>query len=149
MEIVIGSDHSGYDMKEELKKYLQNEGYTVVDFGAYDTNSCDYPDYALLVAEAVSGGEYDRGLLIDGTGGGVCLVANKIKNIRAVTAYSSLTGAYASEHDNCNVLCLGAKMIGQLQAFEIVKQWINTPFAGGRHERRLEKIRDIEKRYFK
>lgn len=148
-DIVIGSDHGGYDLKEQIKKYLQKEGVSVADFGTYSEESCDYPDYAVLVAEAVARGDYRRGILVDGTGGGVCLTANKIKGIKAVTAYNNLTGAYASEHDNCNILCLGGKMIGPLAAFDIVKQWMETPFGGGRHQRRLDKINDIEDKYFK
>lgn len=148
-DIVIGSDHGGYALKEEVKKFLQGEGYNVVDFGTYSEEACDYPDYAVLVAEAVSRGEFEKGILIDGTGGGVCLTANKVKGIRAVTAYNHLTGAYASEHDDCNILCLGGKMIGTLAAFDIVRQWIDTPFGGGRHARRLDKIREIEKKYYK
>jgi len=149
MDIVIGSDHGGYVLKEEIKKFLQKEGYNVVDFGTYSEEACDYPDYALLVAEAISRGEYKKGILVDGTGGGVCLTANKVKDVRAVTAYNHLTGAYASEHDDCNILCLGGKMIGSLLAFDIIKQWISTPFGGGRHTRRLDKISEVEKRYFK
>jgi ribose 5-phosphate isomerase B len=149
MDIVIGSDHGGFELKELLKKKLQKEGYNVIDFGTYSEESCDYPDYALLVAEAVSKGDYKKGILIDGTGGGVCLTANKVKGIRAVTAYNHLTGAYASEHDDCNILCLGGKMLGELAAYDIVMQWINTPYGGGRHQRRLDKIVEIEKRYFK
>jgi ribose 5-phosphate isomerase B len=149
MEIVIGSDHGGFVLKEQIKEFLQKDGHTVMDFGTYSEESCDYPDYALLVAQAVAGGQYGRGVLIDGTGGGMCLAANKVKGVRAVTAYSSLTGTYASEHDDCNILCLGGKMIGPLLAFDIIKQWLNTPFGGGRHRRRLDKIQDIEKGYYK
>lgn len=149
MDIVIGSDHGGYALKEAVKKFIQGEGYNAVDFGTYSEEACDYPDYAVLVAEAVSRGEYKKGILVDGTGGGVCLTANKVKGIRAVTAYSHLTGAYASEHDDCNILCLGGKMIGPLAAFDIVKQWLTTPFGGGRHARRLDKIKEIENKYLR
>ncbi len=149
MDIVIGSDHSGWDLKEKIKKFLQKEGYNVIDFGTYSRESCDYPDYALLVGEAVAGGEYKKGLLLDGTGAGVCLTANKVKGIRAVTAYNTLTGAFASEHDDANILCLGGKMIGELVAYEIVKKWLDTPYGGGRHQRRLDKMKEIENRYFK
>jgi ribose 5-phosphate isomerase B len=149
MDIVIGSDHGGFELKEKIKKFLQKEGFNIVDFGTYSKEACDYPDYALLVAEAVSKGEYKKGILLDGTGGGVCLTANKVKGVRAVIAYNHLTGAYASEHDDCNILCLGGKMIGELLAYDIVKQWVNTPFGEGRHRRRLDKIEEIEKRYFK
>jgi ribose 5-phosphate isomerase B len=148
-EIVIGSDHGGFILKEQLKKHLQEKGFNIADFGTYSERSCDYPDYAGLVAEAVARGQYKRGILVDGTGAGVCLTANKIKGIRAVTAYNRLTGMYASEHDDCNILCLGGLMIGKLAAVDAVDAWVQTPFGGGRHERRIEKVRDIERKYFK
>ncbi len=148
-EIILGSDHGGFVLKEDLKKYLQNNGYNVVDFGTYSEESCDYPDYAQLVAQAISRGEYEKGILVDGTGGGVCLTANKVKGVRAVTAYNRLTGGYAAEHDDCNILCLGGKMLGPLLARDIVDEWLKTPFGGGRHARRLNKIKDIEDKYYK
>ncbi|MBN2407525.1 MAG: ribose 5-phosphate isomerase B [Elusimicrobia bacterium] len=149
MNIVIGSDHGGFALKEDIKKFLQGKGHNVIDFGTYSEESCDYPDYALLVAEAVSRGDYGRGILIDGTGGGVCLTANKVRGIRAVTAYNHLTGAYASEHDDCNVLCLGGKMLGTLLARDIVTQWLETPFGEGRHRKRLDKVKSVEDRYYR
>ncbi|MDA3792915.1 MAG: ribose 5-phosphate isomerase B [Elusimicrobia bacterium] len=149
MDIVMGSDHGGFELKEKLKSYLQNKGYSVMDFGTYREESCDYPDYALLVAQAISDGEYKKGILVDGTGGGVSLTANKVKGVRAVTAYNRLTGSYASEHDDCNVLCLGGKMLGELVAKDIVDAWLDTPFGGARHQRRLNKVEDIERKYFK
>ncbi|NLB34623.1 MAG: ribose 5-phosphate isomerase B [Elusimicrobia bacterium] len=148
MQILVGSDHGGFALKEEMKSFLQKKGYEVVDFGTYSEEACDYPVYATLVAESIAKGEYKKGILFDGTGGGVCLTANKVKGIRAVTAYNRLTGAYASEHDDCNVLCLGGKMIGPLAAQDIIEAWLNTPFGGGRHERRLDKVKGVEKRYF-
>jgi len=149
MNIVIGSDHGGFKLKEHLKKFLQKKGYNVFDFGCYSEDSVDYPDIALLVGEAVAGKKFDRGILIDGTGGGMTLAANKIKGVRAVCAYNELTGAFASEHDDANVLCLGGKIIGELEAEKIVEAFLNTPFGGGRHARRLDKIAEIEKKYFK
>ncbi len=149
MDIVIGSDHGGFKLKEEIKIYLQDRGYNIVDFGTYEEESCDYPDYALLVAQAILDGEYKKGILFDGTGGGVCLTANKVKGVRAVTAYNRLTGSYASEHDDCNVLCLGGKMLGELVARDIVDAWLDTPFGEGRHQRRLNKVEDVEEKYFK
>lgn len=149
MDIVIGSDHGGFQLKEYIKSFLQDSGYNVMDFGTYKEESCDYPDYALLVAQAISDGEYKKGILVDGTGGGVCLTANKVKGVRAVTAYNRLTGSYASEHDDCNVLCLGGKMLGELAAKDIVEAWLKTPFGEGRHRRRLNKVEDVERKYFK
>jgi ribose 5-phosphate isomerase B len=107
----------------------------------------DYPDIALLVAEAVQRKEYERGVLLDGTGGGMTLAANKVPGVRAVCAYNELTGRFASEHDDANVLCLGGKTVGELVLLETVKAWLETPYGGGRHARRLAKISDIERKY--
>ncbi|RLD18490.1 MAG: ribose 5-phosphate isomerase B [Caldiserica bacterium] len=147
MRIAIGSDHAGFDLKEELKKFLEKEGYEVKDFGCYSKDSVDYPDIALLLCEAVRKGECEKGILLDGTGGGMTMTANKIKGIRAVCVYNEMTARYASEHDDCNVLCIGAKMVGDLLAKEMVKLWLTTPFGGGRHERRLNKVKRIEEMY--
>ena len=149
MNIAIGSDHGGYKMKEYLKKYLQKTGHAVTDFGCYSEDSVDYPDIAFLVAEAVKDRKYDKGILLDGTGGGMTLAANKVKGVRAVCAYSEMTGAFASEHDNANILCLGGKMIGELLAEKITDAYIKTPFGGDRHQRRLDKIAEIERNNFK
>lgn len=148
MKLVVGSDHGGFELKEHLKKFLQKKGHSISDFGCYSMESVDYPDVALLVAEAVLRREFDRGILVDGTGGGMTLAANKIPGIRAVCAYNELTGRYASEHDDANILCLGGKMIGTLAAEAIVEGWLTTPFGGERHERRLAKISQIERKYF-
>jgi ribose 5-phosphate isomerase B len=147
MKLVIGSDHGGFDAKEKIKKFLQESGHAVTDFGCYSPDAVDYPDIAMLVAEAVLRHEYDRGVLVDGTGGGMTLAANKIPGVRAVCAYNELTGRFASEHDDANLLCLGGKTVGDLVLIETVKAWVNTPFGGGRHARRLAKIADIEKKY--
>jgi len=149
MNIVIGSDHSGFKLKEDLKKFLQNLGHQVVDFGCYSEESVDWPDIALLVAEAIARREYDRGILLDGTGGAMPIAANKIAGVRAVCAYNELTARFAAEHDDANILCLGAKMLGELEIKEIVKVFLETAFAGGRHQRRLEKVAEIEKKYLK
>ncbi len=149
MEIIVGSDHGGFSLKEEIKKFLQNLGHTVTDFGCYKEESVDYPDIALLVAEAIKEKRFEKGVLINGTGGGMVIAANKVPGIRAVCAYNELTGRYASEHDDANILCLGGKMIGVLQAQEIVRGWLSAPFGAGRHARRIDKIRDIEKKFFK
>jgi ribose 5-phosphate isomerase B len=149
MNIAIGSDHGGFHMKEHLKKYLQKKGHTVFDFGCYTTDSVDYPDIAFLVAEAVKDKKYEKGILIDGTGGGMTLAANKVKGVRAVCAYNEMTGKFASEHDDANILCLGGKMLGELLAEKIVDAFLETAFGEGRHRRRLDKIAEIEKKYFK
>lgn len=147
MKLVIGSDHGGFEMKERVKKYLLAQGHSVTDFGCYSADAVDYPDIALLVGEAVQRREYDRGVLLDGTGGGVTLAVNKVPGVRAVCAYNELTGRFASEHDDANVLCLGGKTVGELVLIETVKAWVDTPFGGGRHARRLAKIADIERKY--
>ncbi len=149
MKIVIGSDHSGFRLKEHLKKYLQKGEYDVIDFGCYSEEPVDWPDVAILVAEAISKKEFEKGILIDGTGGAMPIAANKVPGIVAVCAYNELTGKFASEHDDANILCLGGKMLGELAADSIVKAWLDTPYAGGRHERRLQKLREIEKKYLK
>lgn len=149
MNLVIGSDHGGFELKEKLKKFLQSFAHTVTDFGCYSEDSVDYPDIALLVAEAIARNEYQKAVLVDGTGGGMVLAANKVPGVRAVCAYNELTGKFAAEHDDANILCLGGKMIGELAAFEIVKAWLSTPFGGERHQRRLNKIKEIEKKYSK
>ncbi len=149
MNIALGSDHGGFALKEHLKKYLREKGHNVFDFGCYTADSVDYPDIAFLVAEAVAAKRYEKGILIDGTGGGMTLAANKVKGIRAVCAYNELTGKFASEHDDANILCLGGKMVGELLAEKIVDAYIETPFGEGRHRRRLDKIAEIEKKFFK
>lgn len=149
MHIVIGSDHGGYALKEKLKKYLQSLNLAIMDFGCYSEDAVDYPDIALLVAEAVARKEFQKAVLIDGTGGGMTLAANKVPGIRAVCAYNEMTGKFASEHEDANILCLGGKMIGEGAATEIVKRWLETPFSGGRHQRRLDKVMTIEKKYWK
>lgn len=147
MNIVIGSDHSGFSLKEKLKKFLQGLGHNIFDFGCYSEEAVDWPDIAFLVSEAVVKKDYEKGILIDGTGGAMPLAANKVPGIRAVCAYNELTGKFASEHDDANILCLGARMIGDLAAQEIVKVWLETKYAGGRHQRRLDKVEAIEKKY--
>ena len=149
MKILIGSDHSGFRLKEHLKKFLQKSGYDVVDFGCYSEEAVDWPDIALLVAESISRKEFEKGILIDGTGGAMPLVANKVPGIIAVCVYNELTGKFASEHDDANILCLGGKMLGDLAAEAIIKAWLDTPYAGGRHDRRLQKLRDVERKYMK
>jgi len=147
MKLVIGSDHAGFEAKERLKKFLQGLGHEVADFGCYSPEAVDYPDIALLVGESVAKKEYDRGFLIDGFGGAVCLAANKIPGVRAVCAYSCLTARFAAAHEDANVLCLGGKTLGELALQEIAKVFLSTPFEGGRHERRLSKIVAIERKY--
>jgi len=147
MKLVIGSDHGGFEMKERLKKFLQEQGHEVADFGCYSGESADYPDPALLVAEAVTRREFERGILLDGFGGAVAFAANKVPGARAVCAYDLISAEFAAAHENCNILCLGGKTIGELTLKKILSVWLSTPFEGGRHQKRLDKVAAIERRY--
>jgi ribose 5-phosphate isomerase B len=134
MKVVIGSDHGGFAAKAFVKKTIQGLGHEVVD----------YPDIAQLVAEAVARGEFDKGVLIDGFGGAVCMAANKVRGCRAVAAYDSVSARFAAQHDDANILCLGGKTHGELLHAEILKTFFTTPFEGGRHSGRLAKVHAIE-----
>ena len=147
MKLVIGSDHAGFEVKEGLKKFLQNLGHTVTDFGCYSADAVDYPDVALLVAESVSRKEFDRGVLLDGFGGAVALAANKVPGARAVCAYDTASARFAAAHEDANLLCLGGKTLGASACEEVLGVWLSTSFEGGRHERRLAKVAAIEKRF--
>ena len=148
MNIVIGSDHSGFQLKEKLKKFLQQLGHNVFDFGCYSEESVDWPDIALLVAEAIKDKKYDRGILINGTGGAMPIAANKVPGIRAVCVYNELTARIAIEHNDANIICIGARMLGDLAVQEIIKVLLETKFSGDeRHIRRLNKVQEIEKKY--
>lgn len=147
MRIVIGSDHGGFAAKAFIKKVIQGMGHEVVDFGCHSTEAVDYPDVAQLVAEAVVRREFDKGVLIDGFGGAVCMAANKVLGCRAVAAYDSVSARMAAQHDDANVLCIGGKSHGELIHAEILKVFFGTPFEGGRHEGRLSKVHAIERKY--
>jgi ribose 5-phosphate isomerase B len=149
MKITIGSDHAGFELKEKIKKYLDELGYKYKDFGTDSNESVDYPDYALKVAESVSKKEFDRGILICGSGIGMCMTANKIPGIRAALCHNIETAKLSREHNDANVLTFGAKMIDEDTAKDIVKVWLKTEFLGERHLRRINKIKDIEKKYSK
>jgi ribose 5-phosphate isomerase B len=144
--IAIAADHGGYSMKEDLKSYLQKQGYLVDDCGTHSSDSVDYPDFAYAVAVKVSTGEAWRGIIIDGAGIGSCMVANKVRGVRAAMCYDHATALNSREHNNANVLTLGAGMIDTTLAHQIVLTWLNTKFGGGRHARRVDKIMDIEKK---
>jgi RpiB/LacA/LacB family sugar-phosphate isomerase len=144
--IAIGADHGGYTLKEDLKLFLQNQGYQVDDYGTYSTDSVDYPDFAYAVADKVGKNEAWRGIIIDGAGIGSCMVANKVPGVRAAMCYNLPTALNSREHNNANVLTLGAGMINPTLARQIVETWLNTVFSGGRHARRVDKIMEIERR---
>ena len=146
-KIIIGSDHGGFEMKKEIIKFLRGEGHEVADYGCYSTEAVDYPDIALLVSQEVSVSLESKGILIDGTGVASAIAANKVPGIRATPCTDEFTAHSAREHNNSNVLTLGARVIGAGLAINIVKIWLKTPYGGGRHERRVDKIRAIERRF--
>lgn len=144
MRIALGSDHGGFVLKEEIKDYLEESGIEYKDFGTHTNDSCDYPDIALPVAKAVANGEFDRGILICGTGIGIGIAANKVHGIRAALCHDTFSARASREHNNANILTMGERVIGRGLALDIVDIWVNTKFAGGRHQRRVEKIGEIE-----
>lgn len=145
MVISIASDHAGLSLKEEIKNYLKNKSIEVIDYGTNSSESCDYPDFAYPAACAVKDNKADFGILVCYTGIGMSMAANKVKGIRAALVGSVENAHLTREHNNANVLCLAAKDTKQSLAFEIVDEFLNTSFAGGRHERRVNKVMDIEK----
>lgn len=144
MKVAIGSDHAGFKLKEELKAYITSLNIEVKDFGCYSEDSVDYPDIAKEVALSVTRGEVDRGILICGTGIGMSIAANKVKGIRAAVGNELLSVRLAREHNDANILTLGARIIGSEVAKEAVKVFLETSFLGGRHQRRVEKIEGME-----
>jgi len=147
--VSLGADHGGFAMKEDLTKYLQELGYTVLDCGTRSRDSVDYPDFAYAVARLVAEGRAARGIMVDGAGIGSCMVANKVPGVRAAMCYDLSTAKNSREHNDANVLTLGGGLIGVNLARQIVKTWLSTAFGGGRHARRVNKIVAIEKRYLK
>jgi ribose 5-phosphate isomerase B len=147
--IVIGSDHGGFSLKEILKPFLANLGYNIVDVGTNNEESCDYPDFAYAVAKMVSSGGASRGIMIDSVGIASSIVANKVNGIRATCCFDEFSSRSSREHNNANILTLGGKTLGVELAKSIVKVWMETQFGGGRHQKRIDKIADIEKRVIK
>ena len=144
MKVALASDHAGFPLKQEIKKYLKKKKMAFKDFGTDSEESCDYPDFAKPAARAVAQGKFDRGILICGSGVGVTIVANKVKGIRAVNAYDIYTAKQSREHGDCNVLCLAGRKLKKDQALKIVAVWLATPFSND--ERHLRRIRKIESR---
>lgn len=147
MRVAIGSDHAGYELKDAIVKILKNNNYEVVDFGTCDSKSVDYPDYGLKVAEAVKEGDCEKGIIICGTGIGISVSANKVPGVRAALCTNSLMARLSREHNNANVLALGARIVGFDLAIDIVETWLKTEFLGDRHQKRVDKIEAIEKKY--
>ena len=142
--IAIGSDHGGYLLKEEIKKHLKEKGYEFKDFGTDSTASCDYPVYAEKVCRAVQSGECEKGILICGPGIGMSMCANKCKGIRAAVCGDHFSAEFTRKHNNANVLCLGARVIGAGVAMQLVDIFLTTEYEGGRHEKRVEMMMQLE-----
>ncbi len=144
MRIAIGSDHAGFELKEEVKQHLIELGYEIRDFGTHNQEVIDYPDVAFKVAREVSKGNYDRGILICGTGIGMCIAANKVVGIRAALCWDEKSAELSRRHNDSNVLCLGGRVLNKRKAIKIVELWLTTTFEGGRHQRRVRKIIEYE-----
>jgi ribose 5-phosphate isomerase B len=147
--VAIGSDHGGFELKQQLKDHLRDWGYQILDLGTDSAEAADYPDFAEAVGNAVARGEAWLGIVLDGAGIGSSIAANKVPGVRAALCYDRATARNSREHNDANVLTLGAKLIAPEAAREIVALWLTTPFAGGRHQRRVDKIRSIEERWAK
>ena len=143
--IALGADHAGFHVKETIKKFLEASGYAVDDLGTWSEESVDYPDYARAVAERVAAGEDQMGILACGTGMGMAITANKVPGIRAGVAHDAMTARLAREHNDANVLTLVGRVVDDAQAIEIVRDFLEAQFAGGRHQRRIDKITELDK----
>jgi ribose 5-phosphate isomerase B len=149
MQIGLASDHGGFELKEAVKAFLKSIGAEPIDLGTFSEDSVDYPEFAAQVAEKVSTGRFERGILICGTGIGMSIVANKFRGVRAALVNDLYSSRFSREHTDANILVMGGRVVGKDVAKEIVRIWLETPFAGGRHQRRLEKIEALEKKNFK
>lgn len=144
MKIAVGSDHGGFKLKQEVIAYIEAKGYQYEDFGTYSPDSVDYPDVALKVAQEVAKGSFQRGILLCGTGIGIGIVANKVPGIRAALCHDTFSAKATREHNDANILTMGERVIGVGLALDILEAWLTTDFAGGRHQRRVDKIKAIE-----
>ncbi|KYO65404.1 ribose 5-phosphate isomerase B [Thermovenabulum gondwanense] len=144
MKIAVASDHGGYELKEKVVEFLKEKGYDFQDFGTFSKESVDYPDMALIVAEKVAKGEFERGILICGTGIGISIAANKVKGIRAALCNDVYSARMSRLHNDANILAMGGRVIGPGLALLIVEEWLKTPFEGGRHKVRVDKITNYE-----
>lgn len=144
MNIVLASDHGGFELKEAIKEHLIKRGYNIKDIGVYDTKSVDYPDYGKKAALMVADKEAERGIVICGTGIGISIAANKVKGIRCALCTNEYMARMSRQHNNANMLALGGRVIGMSLAIDLVDVWLSTDFEGGRHEKRVNKIMDIE-----
>lgn len=144
MKIGIGSDHGGFELKEDIKEYLTSKNIEFIDYGTNSLESVDYPDYGRAVAKSVMAGEVDKGIVICGTGIGISLAANKVRGIRCALCSETFSARMSRAHNNANMLAMGGRVIGKGIAFDIVEAFIETEFEGGRHEKRVEKIGEID-----
>lgn len=144
MKIAVACDHRGYEGKRRLLPFLRQAGHEVVDFGCETATRCDYPDFAAPAARAVADETCDAGILLDGSGIGMSVVANKIPGVRAALAHDEVTARRSREHNHCNVLCLGTDLLSEDQVKQIVDIFLNTPFGHGRHTRRIEKVMELD-----
>ncbi len=149
MKIALACDHGGLNLKNAIKKYLTENGYEYEDFGTDTLDSCDYPDYALPAAEAVASGKCDKGILVCSTGIGVSMVANKVPGVRCAHCHDAYCAKFTRLHNDANVLAMGEKVVGVGYALQIVETFLTTEFEGGRHQRRVDKITAVEKKYCK
>jgi ribose 5-phosphate isomerase B len=145
VRVALGADHGGFGLKENLKAFLVEQGFAVEDVGTFSREPVDYPDFALAVARHVAAGACALGIVIDGAGLGSCMVANKVPGVRAATCHDEATARNSREHNNANVLALGAGVVHAGHARRIVRRWLATPFAGGRHARRVDKIDALDR----
>ncbi len=145
MRIAIGTDHRGFAIREQVMELVRRLGHEVIDVGAFSADAVDYPDIASDVAGRVSRGEVDRGILICGTGLGMCIAANKVQGVRAAPCHDDITAELSRRHNDANVLCLSADLLGERLIDRMIEIWLNTPFEGGRHARRVEKIGELER----
>ena len=144
MKIAIGNDHVAVEMKNHIKKYLEDKGHEIVNFGTDTNERCDYPIYGKIVADAVASGECERGILICGTGIGISLAANKVKGIRAAVCSESYSARLTRQHNDANIIAFGARVVGTATAEMIVDEFISTEYDGGRHQKRIDMITAIE-----
>jgi ribose 5-phosphate isomerase B len=144
MKIVVGSDHAAYELKEAIKEKLTKEGHEVIDVGCDSTESVDYPKYGHAVGRAVASGEAERGIAVCGSGIGISIACNKVPGIRAALCTSVEMAEMCRRHNNANVVCMGARMISQELAFDIIDKWMTTDFEGGKHLRRINEIEDLD-----
>lgn len=150
MKVAVGSDHAGYPLKEAVVRFLERQDVDLKDFGAYSTDSVDYPDIGLAVAEAVANGDFDLGVLVCGTGIGMSMTANKVPGIRAALCKDTCCAAMAREHNDANILVLGGRVTEEETAFDIVRTFLATDFPGEeRHAKRIRKITEVERKYSK